>query len=306
MSDSDYHPELKKLRSYWQFANVCQFFLLFGSAYGMDEFHTDTFEAELIRQDKEVIGRYMVKLCSNLSSGRGARMDTWENILKKELLKNNDELPINKEIESGFFDLTLFQQIVCIQFLCDLQFRDAFEKLREAAGGKDAYEELRVEPIGEDKKGNVYYLFDDNRLYVQTLAAPPPKKSNTKAIRKLSERKRLALEQGDSIDDTWSPMCITLSDWEEFPKQFETSRSVIEKELYKYLMEDVIPQVSSELKAKLKVIKKKETLATMVPKRSSRLQEKEKQKKELEDKLKQEKMIKAIDKDVNLDIVKVK
>ncbi|KAI0223592.1 hypothetical protein L0F63_003593, partial [Massospora cicadina] len=98
------------------------------------------------------------------------------------------------------------------------------------------------------------------------------------------------IENGDSLDKTWEP------DWEHFPNNFKNSRNADEKELYNTLIEDVLPQVLAELKAKERKRKKLIELATLVPKRSSRLEEKNRLQKMEEAKREKKRLLAELDK----------
>lgn len=78
----------------------------------------------------------------------------------------------------------------------------------------------RVLPIGSDRKGNDYYLFDgtflwlsplfiflDNRMYIQKPAQPIPKRPKAKSRKsKVASAASPGYEGGESLDDTWEPV----------------------------------------------------------------------------------------------------
>jgi hypothetical protein len=61
----------------------------------------------------------------------------------------------------------------------------------------------RVDPIGSDSKGNVFWLFDDSRLYKE-----------------------------DQKNKTWGLVCQTIDDWTSFPLQYKDTKNKKDKQLY--------------------------------------------------------------------------
>lgn len=89
-------------------------------------------------------------------------------------------------------------------------------------------------------------------------------------------------------------VCITLQDWETFPETFKNSRNTDEKDLYHTLTEEVTPQVIADLKSKERKKKKIVELASLVPKRSSRLQEKSRLQKIEEEKQEKQRLLEEL------------
>ncbi|KAJ9082111.1 hypothetical protein DSO57_1007444 [Entomophthora muscae] len=300
----EYDTIIKKIRTYWQFQHICQFFMIFYPAYGLESFETDVIfslfyltlrrnsKNALAVQDKDFITFYILKLVKNINFGRFLNQTNWEGPTLKEIRNADVELPLPKNLPDNFFALTIFQQIACIQHLTELQLRDSYEKIRKALGDEENCLDWRVLPIGTDRKGNIYYLFDDNRLYIQKPVQPAAKRSKSRKSKKTSERSEQQI--GDSFDQTWEPVCITLQDWESFPATLKNSRNADEKDLYDTLIEDVLPQVIVDLKAKERKKKKIIELATLVPKRSSRLQEKSRLQKIEEEKQEKQRLLEEL------------
>lgn len=80
---------------------------------------------------------------------------------------------------------------------------DEPEKFREHLESEEDAVQWRVDPIGYDKKGSTFWLFDDNRLYKETPKPKPVKKTNARrkkpipssSSRRSSRRNNLAEEE---------------------------------------------------------------------------------------------------------------
>lgn len=57
---------------------------------------------------------------------------------------------------------------------------DEPDKFREHLESEEDAVQWRVDPVGYDKKGSTFWLFDDNRLYKETPKPKPTKKSNAR------------------------------------------------------------------------------------------------------------------------------
>ncbi|CAG8797885.1 5264_t:CDS:2, partial [Gigaspora rosea] len=95
-----------------------------------------------------------------------------------------------------------------------------------------------------------------------------------------SRAKHVTPEVNESISEStnWVTVCVTIAEWEEFPKRFEKSRNAQEKAFYKLLTEDLLPPILAALQEKEKERKKLDALANR--KRSSRIQKRELEKQE--------------------------
>ncbi|KAI9312033.1 hypothetical protein BX666DRAFT_890283 [Dichotomocladium elegans] len=193
--------------------------------------------------------------------------------------EEEDDLPKEERKRVNFFDLSLDQRIYLLHILCEWQLDDA-ERFREHLDSEEDAVHWRVDPIGYDAKGSLYWLFDDNRLYKETPEPKQKQKPKKKPARRTrvgmrrSTRRNAPTEQGeeDKEEEPWVPwqlLCVSSQQWEEFPKRFENSTHPDEQNFYSLLVNDVLPKVLPALKEHEDALRKKEALSHR--KRSSRL-----------------------------------
>ncbi|KAI9025596.1 hypothetical protein DFJ74DRAFT_44521 [Hyaloraphidium curvatum] len=294
---------LDELRAQWQFAAVCQaaplgsptywlwqFFHLFHTAYGWDSFDTDTFEQEMIADGlNSHIVDIVIKLLRTLSGNpRGIGIHNWEHHVREQhLLHGIEDNPFGED-EVAFFDLPLLKRLFVIHNLTEWQWDNPhkFRAMLRMDEDSDTEEEWRIQPIGIDSSGHYYWLFDgqfclntfcaaelvvnlrvhdpDNRLYKETL--PARKK-------KAARRKGKDEDEEPEEEAKWELVCLTKDDWVEFPKQFAESTNSGDKNLVKYVTENVLPKVVEVLSEIEQERRRQE--AIMNARRSTRVQAKE-------------------------------
>jgi hypothetical protein len=171
-----------------------------------------------------------------------------------------------------------------------------------------------MNPCGWDAEDRTYYLLDDDRLYRQTEPPLPSTSKNAKSSKsgRSSKRQRLsrvipdtspedseAEAKPNGVEPTaldheenfagrrWECVAVTLEDYNSFLDTIRRSRDPDEKNLFRYITNDVIPALNQreeerqrkELR-KLRELENQHKLATA--KRSSRLASKFEKKRELE------------------------
>ena len=171
----------------------------------------------------------------------------------------------------------------------------------------------RVDPAGWDRENNTYWLFDDNRLWIQRVP-PRPKKKRRPPPKKAAPAKRRAppgrrssrlgaseVVRPEDVFDTDSELsapsdeepewvefetiCITRPEWEAFAEQFAQSKHPDERALHRYVHDAVLPRVVEAIAEEER--KRALELALSNRKRSSRLAMKESEREERERELAQ-------------------
>ncbi|CAG8497949.1 9873_t:CDS:10 [Dentiscutata heterogama] len=280
--DPDYQQAILHIRSLWEFANVSQFMHTYYDAFGLDSFDTDELERSLATDDNIQIGDLIIKMLRTLSFNKNISLDNWEQHLLQQYQKHAPEKnPFGDETCSiKFEDMSVKQKVLILHDLCHWQMRNP-DRFRNFLSNQDNPQEWRVTPVGYDSKGNTYWLFDDNRLCKESPKKDVSKKQKSKVKNtRRSRAKHVPSEVNETIAETtnWETVCVTIAEWEEFPKRFEKSRNVQEKAFYKLLTEDLLPQILAALHEKEKERKKLDALANR--KRSSRIQKREFEKQE--------------------------
>ncbi|KAI9229238.1 MAG: hypothetical protein DHS80DRAFT_29975 [Piptocephalis tieghemiana] len=212
-----------------------------------------------------------------------------------------------------FWKLSPPNRAICLYAACEWQLDDP-ERFRRMMKVDTDAEHWRVDPIGFDAQGGIYYLFDDNRLFVLRPPPPPSRKAPSSGKRKRKgsgRRKKISSrrtassttvgspkereegggeEEGEeekSLDnslspqESWTLIARTLEDWEAIDSLLPPqSKDTDEQYLRQVLIEDISPKVLEDLRAQAKEKAMQEAL--LFRKRSSRLIRKEEEERERE------------------------
>ncbi|PWN31645.1 uncharacterized protein FA14DRAFT_162590 [Meira miltonrushii] len=211
-------PIIARLRTMWKFAAICQFLFTFDEAFGFSGFESDALENDLNGTEMQVIPDLFRRLLYTLTLNRNISDENWEEHLRKQYINRDPDAPLLGTIEEpqSWHALPLQQKVDSIHTLCEWQLWDA-EKFRKLVKNEEDAEVWRIDPIGWDAEDNTYWLFDDNRLWIQhpppaPPAAPkakaPPKKSSKKAkaeARREAQKRKREAEANASTSNIGTP-----------------------------------------------------------------------------------------------------
>ncbi|KAG0938793.1 hypothetical protein G6F29_000856 [Rhizopus arrhizus] len=294
-------PSISELRNNLNFASISQFFHTFSSAFRpwpiqhyneeqeQEEYVFETEDLERMILDSSEKGRLedlLVRMLRLLTRNRFINSSTWQSYFAKEFDKREYDkqnplynIVADQEQELvDFFTLSLETKIHLIHLLCEWQLDDP-ERFREHLESEEGSVQWRVDPIGYDRKGATFWLFDDNRLYLET---PKPAKQVQRKKKKLpftsasrrSSRRTVNKkeEQVEEEQEEWIPwklLCCSIQDWEQIPNKYANSDNTDEKKFHDLLVNDLLPKILPILEDKEKEIKKQEAMINR--KRSSRI-----------------------------------
>ncbi|CDR99043.1 uncharacterized protein SPSC_01723 [Sporisorium scitamineum] len=170
------HPITKRLRKMWKFAAVCQFLFVFDEAFGMSGFETEALEADFENSESNAVPDLIKRLLYTLTLDRTIDFDNWQHHLRvqydlRDLDANSRFGTSEQPIE--WAQLSLEDKIATLHDLCEWQLMDP-ERFRKLVKSEEDITTWRVSPIGWDAHDNAYWLFDDNRIWIQR-PQPQPK-----------------------------------------------------------------------------------------------------------------------------------
>ena len=134
-------------------------------------------------------------------------------------------------------------------------------------------ESLRLEHMGEDGEGALYWYFYGTRLYKETKQrkkSKPKKKEEKQDTKTKKDSKKAKKVEEDITSDTkdedssdlvkgsapsWSLVCQTEPDWTKLVESLRKSKKKADKELFEVLNENFLPQVIKMFQVKLNVMK---------------------------------------------------
>ncbi|KAM4573952.1 chromatin remodeling regulator CECR2 [Odontesthes bonariensis] len=279
---------VEEIQSWWEVPAIAHFCSLFRTAFNLPDFEIEELEKALSEQDLDFLG----DLIACLLQGCYQRTDISPQAFSSYL---EDIISYRWELEEGkpnplregpFENLPPRTQVELLHRLCDyrLDAADVFDLLK----GLDA-DSLRVEPLGQDGNGALYWYFYGTRMYKEEpvkrkmekfsettdLTLPekkkrgrPPKKrkledpfisdveSEVTEVKSESELDHLPPSTGRKRG-AWSLVCDTEEQWIGLAESIKDKTSPQDRHLYRVISQNFLPEISSMIEHKEREQKQK-------------------------------------------------
>ncbi|XP_036961926.1 cat eye syndrome critical region protein 2 isoform X1 [Acanthopagrus latus] len=280
---------VEEIQSWWEVPAIAHFCSLFRTAFNLPDFEIEELEKALSLQDLDFLG----DLIACLLQGCYQRNDITPEAFSSYL---DDIISYRWELEEGkpnplregpFENLPLRTQVELLHRLCDyrLDAADVFDLLK----GLDA-DSLRVEPLGQDGNGALYWYFYGTRMYKEEpvkrkaekissepteLTLPEKRKRGRPPKKKRLEDPQLSeVESGvkevkteNGLEDlpqrpghkrgTWSLVCDTEEQWVSLAESIKDKTSPQDRHLYRVISQNFLPEISSMIEHKEREQKQK-------------------------------------------------
>ncbi|CAL8355500.1 unnamed protein product [Lota lota] len=271
---------VEEIQSWWEVPAIAHFCSLFRTAFNLPDFEIEELEKALSEQDFDFLG----DLIACLLQGCYQRKDITPQAFSGYL---DDIINYRWELEEGkpnplrqgpFQTLPPRTQVELLHRLCDyrLDAADVFDLLK----GLDA-DSLRVEPLGQDGSGALYWYFYGTRMYKEELvrwkAEPlsettegnPPEKKKKRGRPPKKRVEDLQLSEAESEVQTdngldsppagsdrqrgsWSLVCDTEPQWVSLAESIKDKTSPQDRHLHRIISQNFLPEISSMIEHKEK------------------------------------------------------
>ncbi|XP_045892571.1 cat eye syndrome critical region protein 2 [Micropterus dolomieu] len=283
---------VEEIQSWWEVPAIAHFCSLFRTAFNLPDFEIEELEKALSEQDLDFLG----DLIACLLQGCYQRNDITPQAFSSYL---DDIISYRWELEEGkpnplregpFENLPPRTQVKLLHRLCDyrLDAADVFDLLK----GLDA-DSLRVEPLGQDGNGALYWYFYGTRMYkeepvnrkaenisfsnseITELTLPEKKKRGRPPKKKKLEDPQLSEAESEvsevktenGLEDlcpstgrkrgTWSLVCDTEEQWFSLAESIKDKTSPQDRHLYRVISHNFLPEISSMIEHKEREQKQK-------------------------------------------------
>jgi len=206
--------------------------------------------------------------------------------LKEKLDEWSEELELHS---SNFQDLGVEQRVMVLTKLCSEKLDDKFgEHWRESlkANKYQNVDQTRIKSLGKDDKGNTYWRFtDDCWIFKEGPRKSRPKPingckpylshvTNQSASTSTSrQHSKSDLKSKRNSDEDWEVVCTTFEEFEDWMNQLKKCRSREQKVLFQFLKETLLPELKAQEESSKRRSERNKFVASVVPKRSSRIQD---------------------------------
>ncbi|KAI5641331.1 bromodomain-containing protein [Phthorimaea operculella] len=275
------------IQSWWEVPSIAYFCSLFRTAFNLLDFDIEELEEALLTDGTEesassLLTELIVRLLNGCLGNNDISAFNYQMYLRRLFRRKCQDTgrynPFDSDIDFQF--LPLRTKVEILYALCDfrLDADDVFDLFKNLEA-----ESLRVEPLGWDDNESAYWYFYGTRLYREDIIKKPKGKSKKK-----KSKKRGWFYGDDWLDDddserVWQVVCFTEEDWTHLTEKFSKATSKVEKELYRSLSQNFLPEIPRLFQEKERLQRKR--LLELAPRRtSSRVLQKIKQKEEEEEK----------------------
>ncbi|CAH0578178.1 unnamed protein product [Chrysodeixis includens] len=274
------------IQSWWEVPSIAYFCSLFRTAFNLLDFDIEELEEALLTDGTEesassLLTELIVRLLNGCLGNNDISAFNYQMYLRRLFRRKCQETsrynPFNTDIDFQF--LPLRTKVEILYALCDFRLDgdDVFDSFKNLEA-----ESLRVEPLGWDDNYSAYWYFYGTRLYREDVIKKTKGKNKKK---KSKESKKRGWFYGDDwLDDeeterVWQVVCFTEEDWTHLTEKFSKATSKVEKELYRSLSQNFLPEIPRLFQEKERLQRKR--LLELAPRRtSSRVLQKIKQKEE--------------------------
>ncbi|XP_016358344.1 cat eye syndrome critical region protein 2-like isoform X3 [Sinocyclocheilus anshuiensis] len=276
---------VEEIQSWWEVPAIAHFCSLFRTAFNLPDFEIEELEQALLKHDQAFLSDLLCSLLKGCYQRSDITIQSFSSYLE-DIINYRWELEEGKANplkEHQFEELPPRTQVELLHRLCDyrLDAADVFDRLK----GLDA-DSLRVEPLGQDGNGALYWYFYGTRLFkeepVEAMSPQysesydkvtekkrrgrPPKKSEDRLAME-EEGEDSVKEEDESIEEpkpaierergAWSLVCDTEEQWVNLAESIKDKISPQDRHLYRIITQNFLPEISNMIEHKEKEIKQK-------------------------------------------------
>lgn len=124
---------------------------------------------------------------------------------------------------------------------------------------------MRIQSIGKDESGNIYWYFYGTRLYLETPKKKPPRKTKQDQSSGPKGKKGRGSKSnkvpspppqadGEVEGGVWKMVCSTIEEWEELVEDLSNIKRGEGRKLYNYINNELLPDVMHSLQQKVSLV----------------------------------------------------